>query len=182
MYKNTQRFFKSNNKLDFAHGVAYGLEPGFTPIGVERVDIHSTQDNVESLVFINSQALPGKTPDSMTNIVPLYWSHMLTLMMRIMSLSAVALNLPPDYFNQYFNPGDCALRLAHYPGTSKLAGANYGAHTDYTGFTLLRQDEVPGLEVLVDTKWIPVPFVPDSFVINSGDLIQRWTNDRWISK
>jgi isopenicillin N synthase-like dioxygenase len=181
MYKNTLHFFQSQNKTPFAHGVAYGLEPGFTPIGIERVDKNKI-DNVESLIFINSGAIPDKTPDSMKSIVPLYWSHMLALMNNINRLSAVSLNLPPDYFTQFYNPGECALRLAHYPPTSQQAGAVYGAHTDYTGFTLLRQDEVPGLEVMVDSKWIPVPFVSDSFVINSGDLIQRWTNDRWISK
>jgi len=51
----------------------------------------------------------------------------------------------------------------------------YAPHTDYTGFTILRQDpEVSGLEVLhpTDEKWIPVPLVPNAFVVNAGDLIQ----------
>ena len=75
----------------------------------------------------------------------------------------------------------------------------YGAHTDYTGFTLLRQDShLSGLEVFVPActtvdntqrggsngeggEWIPVPLVPNSYVINAGDLIQHWTNGLWRS-
>jgi isopenicillin N synthase-like dioxygenase len=103
-----------------------------------------------------------------------------------------------------------ALRLAYYPPQQRGLAAEsqqeqvdsgdvasrYGAHTDYMGFTILRPDEsdwsddiegAGGLEVFdnISSCWIPVK-LPDhikktALIINAGDLIQRWTNDRWTS-
>ena len=57
-----------------------------------------------------------------------------------------------------------------------------GEHTDYGSLTLLYQsDAVGGLEVLLDDVWCPIEPIPGSFVVNIGDLMARWTNDRWIS-
>ena len=57
------------------------------------------------------------------------------------------------------------------------------AHTDFGGFTILRQDDAPGgLQVKApDDRWVDVKPVGGALVINAGDLIQRWTNDRWVS-
>ncbi len=55
-------------------------------------------------------------------------------------------------------------------------------HTDFAGFTILLPDDAPGgLQVLANGEWIDVPTIPGTLIINTGDLIQRWTNDRWIS-
>jgi isopenicillin N synthase-like dioxygenase len=78
------------------------------------------------------------------------------------------------------------LRLAFYPDQAEppLPGQfRNGPHTDFTGFTVLRQDAAPGgLQVLSpENAWVDVRPVPGTLVINSGDLLQRWTNDRWRS-
>ena len=105
-----------------------------------------------------------------------------------MEISEEALGLPKGYFSPFFTPPGNAFRLAYYPAQDKKKPADkqmrFGAHTDYTGFTLLKQDdEVGGLEVFNAEKetWIPVKIVENSFVVNAGDFIQRWTNDHWIS-
>ena len=92
-----------------------------------------------------------------------------------------------------------ALRLASYPPCSPdpdcpadniSAGLRYGAHTDYTGFTILWPDpHIGGLEVFIPDsssaseqgQWVACPPRPGAFVVNAGDLIQRWTNDHWVS-
>lgn len=56
-----------------------------------------------------------------------------------------------------------------------------GAHTDYGSMTILVTDAVPGLEVHRDGGWEPVEPVPGLLVVNVGDLLARWTNDRWRS-
>ena len=66
-----------------------------------------------------------------------------------------------------------------------------GAHTDYGTFTILNGENVPGgLQVRAKSgdksgdqsgEWIDVETDPGSFVVNIGDLLMRWTNDRWIS-
>ena len=76
--------------------------------------------------------------------------------------------------------------MVHYPHVDREAlpgQLRAGAHTDYGTLTILRQDDAPGgLEVLtVDGRWAPVPFARGTFVVNIGDLMARWTNDRWRS-
>jgi isopenicillin N synthase-like dioxygenase len=78
------------------------------------------------------------------------------------------------------------MRLNYYPApsTAPVPGQlRAGAHTDYGGFTILSGEDVPGgLQVLTRSgEWIDVPTRPHVFVVNIGDLLMRWTNDRWLS-
>lgn len=104
---------------------------------------------------------------------------------ELMRISALALDLPEDYFDSVFTPMQHRMRLAYYPEqlTPPEPGQLRNApHTDFAGFTILLPDDAPGgLQVLTDSEWIDVPVIPGALVINTGDLIQRWTNDRWIS-
>jgi isopenicillin N synthase-like dioxygenase len=78
------------------------------------------------------------------------------------------------------------LRANHYPPLSALPSAGEeraAAHTDATAITILKVDDAPGgLQVqLPSGTWVDVPKVEDSFVVNIGDILMRWTNDRYIS-
>ncbi|XXH01868.1 hypothetical protein Hte_008230 [Hypoxylon texense] len=58
-----------------------------------------------------------------------------------------------------------------------------GAHTDYGAMTLLLQDDIGGLEVFhrPSATWNPVPYVEDAFIVNIADMMERWTNGRYMS-
>ena len=56
-----------------------------------------------------------------------------------------------------------------------------GGHTDYGAFTVIAVEQIPGLQISVDGDWCDVPLLPGAFVVNLGDLMARWTNDRWVS-
>jgi isopenicillin N synthase-like dioxygenase len=78
------------------------------------------------------------------------------------------------------------LRLIHYPPQSALPPAEgqlgCGAHTDYGTLTVLADDGVGGLQVMRrDGKWLDVSVPDDAVVVNLGDLMAIWTNDRWVS-
>jgi isopenicillin N synthase-like dioxygenase len=78
------------------------------------------------------------------------------------------------------------MRLNYYPApaTEPAPGQlRAGAHTDYGGFTILSGEDVPGgLQVRTrDGRWVDVTTTPTTFVVNIGDLLMRWTNDRWLS-
>jgi isopenicillin N synthase-like dioxygenase len=78
------------------------------------------------------------------------------------------------------------LRYVYYPvpkGEPLPGQMRAGAHTDYGTFTLVNFDDAPGgLQVRTkDGGWLDVPRVADSFVVNIGDLMEVWTNDRWVS-
>ena len=102
--------------------------------------------------------------------------------MRVM---AAGLNLPREFFTQRHRGQNVTLRYLHYPaGLAAESAAQFGAgaHTDYGSITLLYQDDVGGLEVLGrDAGWHLAPAVPDALLVNIGDLMQRWTNDHFVS-
>jgi isopenicillin N synthase-like dioxygenase len=116
-----------------------------------------------------------------------YYDAMAALVSRLMSAMAVGLGLDAGWFEPFIDRHTSALRALHYPD---LAGHDVvpgqlraGAHTDYGTLTLLRQDDAPGGLQLrdADGRWRDVPAVRGAFVVNVGDALQRWTNDRWRS-
>ncbi len=114
-----------------------------------------------------------------------YYTAMEDLAARIMRAFAAALNLPEDYFDAYIDNPISALRALHYPATPahvKDQQQRAGAHTDYGSLTiLLPQADSQGLQVQQGDTWVDVPAPKDAFVINIGDLMARWTADKWVS-
>jgi isopenicillin N synthase-like dioxygenase len=102
---------------------------------------------------------------------------------RLLPVVAVALDLPPSYFDAAFAESQFSFRLSHYPPVK--AGPNQfgiAPHTDANFLTFLAQTEVPGLQLrLPSGAWLDVPYVPDSFAVNAGDMMLRWTNGRFKS-
>jgi isopenicillin N synthase-like dioxygenase len=125
---------------------------------------------------------PGGLRAAMTR----YYDGMLGLARLLASVYAIALDLPPDFFLQRLSRHACQLRLLHYPApTGALAPGQLrcGEHTDLGLTTILRNEAVAGgLEVCTRSgDWIAAPAIPDTFIVNIGDLMMRWTNDRWRS-
>lgn len=115
-----------------------------------------------------------------------YYQAMEALAARIMSAMAEALDLGADYFAPLIGQPVSALRALHYPATEGVAEAHQqraGAHTDYGSLTiLLPQAGSRGLQILTPSgDWADVTAPEGAFVINIGDLMARWTADRWVS-
>jgi isopenicillin N synthase-like dioxygenase len=114
-----------------------------------------------------------------------YYTAMEALAAEVMRLFALALDLDEDYFDNKIDKHISNLFANHCPEVTEEPEPGQlrsGEHTDYGSLTLLhQQDDVGGLEVFVDGVWHPVDPVPGAFVVNIGDLMARWTNDRWIS-
>jgi isopenicillin N synthase-like dioxygenase len=125
-------------------------------------------------------ALPGFKEQMLA-----YHAAMRALGDRVLSMIALSLELPAGYFAAYYDWPGTTLRLLRYPPHPKAALANQlgaGAHTDWGGITLLAQDELGGLEVRnVEDEWVQAAPVPGTFVVNLGDLMQRWTNGLYRS-
>jgi isopenicillin N synthase-like dioxygenase len=134
---------------------------------------------------------PSPFPPSLPSLAiawSAYFDAMLDLAARLMRHFAVALDLDEAFFDRFIGESPSALRALNYPDLAGRAAAagqlRAGAHTDYGTLTILRQDDAPGgLQVLDPSteQWTPVPHTPDAFVVNLGDLMARWTNDRWRS-
>jgi isopenicillin N synthase-like dioxygenase len=97
---------------------------------------------------------------------------------------ARALNMPADFFDQAFVDPMYRLRMTHYPALEDSANQEFGInpHVDTTFCTILAQD-APGLTIYSerDDVWLNVPMRDDAFVVNTGELLRQWTNDRFIS-
>ncbi|HEY0184158.1 MAG TPA: 2OG-Fe(II) oxygenase family protein [Rhodopila sp.] len=112
-----------------------------------------------------------------------YYDAMDDLGQRLMPLFARALDLPADYFATLCDQPLTSLRLTHYPPAAYGAD-EYGIapHTDSSFITLLAQNKVPGLQIRVASgEWIDAEVVPNSFVVNIGDILNRWSNGRFLS-
>jgi hypothetical protein len=102
---------------------------------------------------------------------------------RLLPVCAVALALPPAYFDPAFAESQFSFRLSHYPPVGAEENQfGIAPHTDANFLTFLAQTEVPGLQVrMPDGSWLDVPCIPGAFAVNSGDMLQRWTNGRFKS-
>jgi isopenicillin N synthase-like dioxygenase len=102
---------------------------------------------------------------------------------RFLPVCAVALDLPPDYFDAAFAESQFSFRLSHYPPVTAAANQfGIAPHTDANFLTFLAQTDIPGLQVRMPTgDWLDVPYLPGSFAVNAGDMMYRWTNGRFKS-
>ena len=102
---------------------------------------------------------------------------------RFLAAVAVALDLPPDWFDTAFKDSQFSFRLSHYPPVAAEPNQfGIAPHTDSNFMTFLAQTEVPGLQVrMPGGDWLDVPYIPGSFAVNSGDMLRRWSNARFKS-
>jgi isopenicillin N synthase-like dioxygenase len=130
---------------------------------------------------------PNQWPDlpGWRATVQAYYDAIVEVGNHVLRGLALALELPESHFTSLFGRHIARARLLHYPPQSgPLTGDQFGAarHADYGCITILWQDPLGGLEVQNRAgDWIAAPFLPGSFVVNLGDLMQRWTNDRFVS-
>jgi isopenicillin N synthase-like dioxygenase len=107
---------------------------------------------------------------------------------QLLSLLGVALGLEPDFFSRHMDHPTYGFNINWYPGTEVVGEPEpgqfrIGPHTDFGTVTILdRQAGKGGLQVFTDEGgWEDAPFDAAAFTINIGDLMARWTGDRWRS-
>ena len=106
------------------------------------------------------------------------------LVQKLVRLYAVALELPAVYFDEPFRDFQYKLRMTHYPYQEALPDDEFGIapHTDTSFLTLLAPNDVPGLSIrTTGGQWIDAPALPGAYVVNGGQLLQRWTNDFFLA-
>jgi isopenicillin N synthase-like dioxygenase len=127
-----------------------------------------------------------QSPAAFRPALTAYYQAAEKLAADLMRMFALALDLPETFFADKIDRHISALRIINYPeqATAPLPGQlRAGAHSDYGALTILLGENQPGsLEVRTRNEhWMSVHIPPGSFVINIGDLMMRWTNDRWVS-
>ena len=133
--------------------------------------------------FRSANRWPSALLASATSFVD-YCDTMERLVQKMVRLYARALDLPAEYFDQPFKEPQYKLRMTHYPHQASTPDDEFGIapHTDTSFLTLLAPNDVPGLSIRTQSgKWIDAPAIPDAFVVNGGQLLQRWTNDYFLA-
>jgi isopenicillin N synthase-like dioxygenase len=104
---------------------------------------------------------------------------------RMLPVLARALDMPAGYFGPFFShEGHVNLRFLHYPpqDTDDDEQFGQGPHTDNSFITILARMDVPGLAVrLPSGEWLAPPLIPGTFLVNLGNIMKRWSNDRFLS-
>ena len=160
------------------------LNFGYQAVGGQRLDSTIAADLKETITMRDVPGNAGRAElwpsDEFTAMALSMFETCLEGVNQVMEAFAIALELPIDFFRKNHLGENVALRYLHYPVVEVEPDADQmgaGAHTDFGTVTLLFQDAVGGLEVQgVDGVWRPAPYIPDTIVVNTGDLMARWTN------
>jgi isopenicillin N synthase-like dioxygenase len=196
-YDEAARFFAlpATQKMDLQ---IRGGKRGYMPIRGET-SYSSTVDssrqrrpNVVESLFVDKEEtgrnqwpdLPGFAPRILQ-----YFDAVERLAIAMLPLYARALDLVPGYFTGSFERPVVGLRLSHYPAPEQGASSDdsrgewgISAHTDRSFMTLLPTNDVLGLWIRPEgMDWIEAPKIEESFLVNSGDTLRRWSNDRLLS-
>ena len=144
---------------------------------------HGADNSYEEMLYGANQ-WPSQ-PATLRDTMMAYHRAMDTLADRLQRAFAIGIDFPEDYFLRFYRKPLNQLRLLHYPPRppeldERVLGAR--VHTDTGAFTILLQDQIGGLEVQnADGEWVAATPMEGAFVVNVGDMLQNWTNGRFIS-
>ena len=160
-----------------------------------------TKPNLNEAFFVKRE-LPADHPDVLADrrfrganrwpsdlpgfreVIVGYADTMERLVQKMVRLYAAALGLPAGYFDAPFKEPQFSLRMTHYPHQDGPVTDEFGLapHTDTSFLTLLAPNDVPGLSIRTQSgKWIEAPAIADAYVVNGGQMLQRWTNDVFLA-
>ncbi|KAI5649486.1 hypothetical protein M9H77_35491 [Catharanthus roseus] len=166
-YYSRDRFNKN-----FLYSSNYVLIPGIAC---------NWRDTMECIMNSN-QPDPQEFPDVCRDILMKYSNYVRNLGLILFELLSEALGLKPNHLEEM----DCAeglILLGHYYPACPQPELTFGTskHSDSGFLTILMQDQIGGLQILLENQWIDVPFIPGALVINIADLLQLITNDKFKS-
>lgn len=144
-------------------------------------------DDDDEIIAKKPFRIPNRWPKSLPTFgstLSEYYRACMWLCERIQTALAFDLSLPRDFFIRKFSRPMGSVRLLRYPaaGINDTDPPGAGEHTDWGSLTLLATDDVGGLEIKNRSgQWLAAPVIPDSFIVNIGDQLMRWTNDIYVS-
>ena len=194
-----RRFFAL--PLDQKLSIHKNLSPqhaGYTPLLAENTDsandgdLHECFDMVSPLARFPGRGETGEDVNSWPEAFPefkaslnRYFDQLLGLGKRLFEMVALSLGMPENFFLPHLTHPMGMLRINSYPPqavNSDSRQIGIGAHTDYECFTILAQQTgITALQVWNGREWVKAPPIAGTFVVNIADLLQRWSNDAFLS-
>lgn len=171
--------------MDKEHGGYLGLGGGTSYASEIAGEVRTPNLNCAYFVHRGGYRMGNRWPDldGFRPVIDTYMDEIQKLCERLLPVLASSLDLPHDWFAPHFEDPSVTLRMSHYP-VLDYGEHDWGLapHTDSSIMTLLPANDVPGLEIRpAGHDWIEPPPLPESYLINSGDMLKRWTNNRFRS-
>ena len=191
VFSMSKTFFASSMKSKMRYSYLSAEENfGYQPVASENLDPGLPSDLKETFTMRNvfgSYSDDSRWPNSeFKKVMTDLFKECLGQAFFLQTILAKALDLDENFFVNVHTGENIALRLLHYPPFDtdgvEPGQLGAGAHTDYGLFTFLFQETVGGLEIIDSNgDWLPVVPKQSSVLVNSGDLLERWTNGRYRS-
>ncbi|KAF8634607.1 hypothetical protein AX15_000813 [Amanita polypyramis BW_CC] len=196
VFSSSARFFaRPQEQKDNLSWTTPQANRGYVAYGREKLaGIHDTPRDLKETMEIGREgveAFPNRWPDRFDDegedfkrVMQNFFAACKDLHVQIMRAIAIGLGLPGHFFDKFTDAGDNNLRLLHYPPISKEifrknpGQLRAGEHSDLGSVTLLFQDSRDGLQVCTPKgTFVDATPIPDTIVVNAGDLLARWSND-----
>jgi isopenicillin N synthase-like dioxygenase len=149
----------------------------------------SSKPSSSPFILTEANCFPDESQFKSQEKLETLYAELSSLSNTVLALLASSLGKNPASFTSIMRNSISTLRLLHYPGSSDentpapaTQELSCTPHTDSGLLTLLHQDSTGGLEVLnAEDQWIPAPYVPDSLVVNVGDLMAQMSGGRFVA-
>tara|TARA_B100000809_G_C15105768_1_gene518676 strand:- start:871 stop:1863 length:993 start_codon:yes stop_codon:yes gene_type:complete len=177
-----------------------GYIPSQSTVYVTSVVNENTQPDLNETITIARERLPNdpailagsrfvgpnQWPEDLPNFRPAmiaYQEAVSVLGYAMLPLYARALDLPDDYFSNFFTEPMWWTRNTYYPAAEPRKNQfGISPHCDHGFITMLPMSGVPGLQVLGPNRdWIPAKPVQDGIIVNTGEFLHRWSNGRFLA-
>ncbi len=164
----------TSGKPDLKEGIYFGAElEDDHPLVIAGAPLHGPN------------LFPADMPPFRETVLA-YMAALTTLGHSLMAGIALSLGLEESYFfDRYTSDPLILFRIFNYPpqppNNESESNLGVGEHTDYGLLTILRQDMSGGLEIKIKSRWVAAPPIPNSFVCNIGDMLDRMTGGRYLS-
>lgn len=163
---------------------AAAKKPSARAAFVVRQEVDTTAPGYDPDLPLQGPNLWPKGDEWFKETVTAYNTAVTNLGMSLLPILSLAMGQEESFLDFAFSPASTTLALLHYSPMPKEDADHFGSapHTDYGFLTILAQDDVGGLEVQDhDGSWISAPPIPNTYVVNIGDILARWTNDKFRS-
>ncbi|KAJ4953139.1 hypothetical protein NE237_029971 [Protea cynaroides] len=157
-----------------------------TPSGVALREKVQKVNRIEG-IYARLHLLPQMTTDdpmfiSFRNLLEEYGKHMAELIRCLFEALRKNLGIDPALSKPYLSEYHGLFRLYRYfPCSESSKEEGISAHTDSTVLSIVNQDQVGGLQVFKDDRWIEIRPIPNTLVVNIGDMFQAMSNDEYKS-
>lgn len=198
----SRQFFAQETVTKLRIGMAQGGRAwrGYFPVGGE---LTSGKPDIKEGIYFGKEldaahplvqtGTPMHGPNLFPPNIPYFRETVLEYIAALAALGhalmrgiALSLGLEETYFADRYTAEPLILfRIFNYPPPAREAAPEpafgVGEHTDYGLLTILKQDMAGGLEVKIGGQWVPAPPLPNAFVCNIGDMLDRMTGGQYLS-